>query len=78
MPIVIGLVHGQYERDVQAINSKALASAGIAIVVPASKIRKLIMRKKLRNKRARDLNEAKKARAKDAPATAGTPDFTGE
>ena len=81
-PIVLGLVHGQYERDAQQIANKALASAGIAMVIPASKIRQIIMRQDLQDQRAKDLKKAKGVRPEGAPvpkpAVLSAPDFAGQ
>lgn len=71
-PIVLGLVHGQYEHEAQQLADKALASAGITMVVPASKIRDVIMRKELQDKRASDLKKAKQSRPKGAPVPTPT------
>jgi hypothetical protein len=64
-PIVLGLVHSQYEH--QELADTPLASAGITMVVPASKIRTLVLRRKLREKRARDLKQSKGSRPAGAP-----------
>ena len=60
LPLILGLVHGQYERH------GPLVSAGVAIVIPADKIRETIMQKKLADERSR-VAEKSPTRAKDAP-----------
>ena len=67
LPIVLGVTHGQYERESQLIGNTPLVSAGIAMVIPAIRIRELIMSKDLQDKRAAALIEAKKTPSKDAP-----------
>ncbi len=70
LPIIMGLVHGQYEdrlsqyRGDSEINK--LINAGISIVVPASKIRETIMQDRLVESR-KALAEETRETSPDAP-----------
>ena len=60
LPLLLGLVHGQYEDDIPSpeASRNSLVSAGIAIVIPADKIRETIMQKKLADERREILEQS--------------------
>lgn len=53
LPLILGLVFGQYESDGEPPEGRetSIINAGIAIVIPADKIRETIMQKKLADER---------------------------
>jgi hypothetical protein len=76
LPLILGLVFGQYENDNPPDGGDTINS-GIAIVIPAEKIRETIMQKKLRTKR--ETIRKNPPKRKDAPKpVAGdrAPEFT--
>ncbi len=51
LPLIFGLVFGQYQATYDAPDGEDTINSGIAIVIPAEKIRETLMQKKLRTKR---------------------------
>jgi hypothetical protein len=67
LPLILGLVFGQYESSHELSDGGEIVSnAGIAIVIPADKIRETIMKEKFKKERKEILERGKSKSAKGA------------